>query len=539
MDARPNRRWNGWGDATVTSELPDSARALLETAIGPGTLPHDAVLADVVAAVAPSRLDGAPGLSVDPEDRLRHARGQSLPDWIDLRSGRISTVPDAVARPNTTSEVRELLARAHADRWTVVPYGGGTSVVGGVTVQASERPTVTVDLGATAGLRSEVDLRSGLATFGAGTTGSAIEAALGEHGLMLGHFPQAFEFSTVGGWVATRSAGQESMGFGRIEALFAGGHVETPAGPLDLPPHPASAAGPDLRELVLGSEGRLGVITDVTVRAVPLPVRQVVRAYSLPDWDRAIETGRSLARSGLRLRMIRIATSQETASTMALIPGERTRAWLQRYLGWRRQGPDACFVLVGFAGSEPMIRATEGEVVGVVRKARGVGLPGVGAAWQRTRFRAPYLRNALWDAGYALDTLETAVPWSTIPTLAASLGPALEDGIASMGERVHAFSHLSHLYPSGSSLYVTYVFRLAADPAETLERWRTLKTRASEVIVGHGGTISHQHGVGRDHAPYLAAEKGPLGLDVLRTVVRAFDPDGIMQPGVLLEDGPS
>jgi alkyldihydroxyacetonephosphate synthase len=449
----------------------------------------------------------------------------------------VPAVPDGVARPTSATEVRDLLARARSGGWTVAPYGGGTSVVGGVTVEPSSRPVVTVDLAGTAGLRADVDVRSGLATLGAGTTGPAVEAALGDHGLTLGHFPQSFEFSTLGGWVATRSAGQESMGFGRIEGLFAGGHVEAPSGPLDLQPHPASATGPDLRELVLGSEGRLGVITDVIVRAVPRPPREVVRAYSLPDWDRALEAGRTLARSGLHLRMVRVATAMETASTVALIPSDRSRTWLRRYLGWRAQGPDACLVLVGFAGTDATIRATEGEVARVIKAARGVGVPGVGSAWRRGRFQGPYLRNTLWDAGLAIDTLETAAPWSVIGDLAAALGPALRRGLEPIGERVHAFSHLSHLYTSGSSLYATYVFRLAPDPDETLARWRTLKGIASEIILGHGGTISHQHGVGRDHAPWLGAERGPLGMDVLRTMVRSMDPDGIMNPGILIEDG--
>jgi alkyldihydroxyacetonephosphate synthase len=530
-------RWNGWGSENVAAELPATVGALLEQIVGPGTPPRDSTLAAVLAGVRPARIDGDAGLSVDGEDRLRHARGQSLPDWIALRSGRVPAVPDAVARPSSAAEVRQLLERARAGGWTLVPYGGGTSVVGGVTVEPSSRPVVSVDLAETAGLRADLDLRSSLATLGAGTRGPAVEAVLGEHGLTLGHFPQSFELSTLGGWVAARSVGQESMGFGRIEAMFAGGHVETPSGPLDLPPHPASAAGPDLRELVLGSEGRIGIITDVIVRAVPRPARELQRAYSLPDWDRALEAGRTLARSGLPLRMVRVATAVETASTVALIPSDRSRTWLARYLGWRRHGTDACLVLVGFAGSDATVRATEGEVARVIRSSRGIGLPGVGSAWRRTRFHAPYLRNALWDAGYAVDTVETAAPWAVVPDLIDGLDTALRRGLDPIGEGVHAFSHLSHLYSSGSSLYTTYIFRVAPDPAETLDRWRTLKRAASETIVAHGGTITHQHGIGRDHAPYLAAEKGPLGMEVLGTIVRRFDPDRIMHPGILLEDG--
>jgi alkyldihydroxyacetonephosphate synthase len=430
-----------------------------------------------------------------------------------------------------------MLDRATAAGWTLVPYGGATSVVGGVTVEPSDRPVVTVDLGAMAGLRGEIDLASGLATFGAGTIGPDLEAILGRHGLTLGHFPQSFEWSTLGGWVATRSAGQESIGFGRIERLFAGGRLEAPAGSLDLAPSPASAAGPDLRELVLGSEGRLGIITEIVVRAVARPARSIVRAYSLPDWDRARDLGRALAQAGLRLQMIRVSTPMETATTIAMVASERSRSWLRRYLRWRGHGPEACFVLVGIAGTAGMVRATEGEVVRLVRAATGIGLPGVGAAWQRERFRSPYLRNALWGAGYALDTVETATSWSGIEALAASLGPALRHGLETEGEEVLAFSHLSHLYPSGSSLYTTYCYRRSDDPDETLDRWRRLKRIASDTIVAHGATISHQHGVGRDHLPYLAAEKGPLGMGALGDLVGRFDPDGIMHRGVLLADG--
>jgi alkyldihydroxyacetonephosphate synthase len=272
------------------------------------------------------------------------------------------------------------------------------------------------------------------------------------------------------------------------------------------------------------------------VRAVRRPQRDQVRAYSVPDWGRAIELGRGLAQSGLDLSMVRVSTPIETATTFAMGSDEGRRRWLRRYLQWRHQGPEPCLVLVGSHGRDAVVTATEGEVGRLVRAARGVGLPGVAAAWRRDRFAAPYLRNALWAAGYAVDTLETAADWSALPALAAALGPGLRHGLDADGERVHAFSHLSHVYPSGSSLYATYVFRQAVDPDDTLERWRRLKRAASDVIVANGGTISHQHGVGVDHRPYLGAEKGELGLAAMRAAADRLDPDGIMHPGVLFAD---
>ena len=502
---------------------------------GPATPSTDARLEDVVADVAPSRLADTDAWTTEARDRVLHARGQSLPDWIALRSGRLEAVPDAVARPTTAEEVRHVLRLAAERGARVIPYGGATSVVGGVTARPGDVPLVSVDLAGTAGLRA-IDEISGLATFGAGTTGPAIEAALEPVGRTLGHYPQSFERSTVGGWVVTRSAGQESSGVGRIEALFAGGHLESPSGPFDLPTHPASAAGPDLRQLVLGSEGRLGILTDVTVRTSRIAQATRVNAFVMRDWDAALTLARTLAQRRLPLSMVRVATPLETATTFALVGDGRSQSMLRRYLGWRGLGADRerCLVLVGMTGPTAVVDAAAGEVAKAVRDLHGVGTPGVGRAWRRDRFKAPNLRDTLWSAGYAVDTLETAIDWTALPELAADLGRTLRHGLEADDERVHAFSHLSHVYPTGTSLYSTYVFRIAADPDETLDRWRRLKVAASEVIVRHGGTISHQHGVGSDHAPYLAAEKGPLGMAAIDAVVRTFDPDGLMNPGVLL-----
>lgn len=531
------RRWNGWGDDSIETSLPRRALELLVSLLGPGTPPRDARLADVVAAVPLTRLAADHRLDTDPLERVRHARGQSLPDWIALRGGGLGAVPDAIARPTDAAGVAELFAVAARTGAALLPYGGGTSVVGGVTVRPSDRPVITVDLARTAGLHA-LDETSGLATFGAGTLGPAVEAALEPHGLMLGHFPQSYEASTVGGWVVTRSVGQQSRGFGRMDDLFAGGHLETPRGPYDLATPPASAAGPDLREVVLGSEGRLGILTDVTVRASRRPKQERFPAYLVPDWDRALLLARRLAQSGLPLSMIRVSTPLETVTTFALAGDGRSTGLLRRYLGLRGMGPERCLVILGLTGHPSVVGATARTVDDLVRGSHGIAGPGVGSAWRHARFAAPYLRNALWDLGFAVDTLETATDWARLPDLATALGRTLRHGLDATGERVHAFSHLSHAYPTGSSLYTSYIFRLADDPDETLQRWRTLKSAASRVIVEHGATISHQHGVGADHAPYLEAEKGAIGMEAIATLVRTFDPDGRMARGVLLDDGP-
>jgi alkyldihydroxyacetonephosphate synthase len=541
---RMTRRWNGWGDDGITSKVPGAAIAHLEGLIGPASPAPDATLADVVGVLPAGRLRDHPLVSADPEDRIRHARGQSLGDWVALRSGQLGQVPDGVSRPSTSGEVRDLFRYAEEVGARVVPYGGGTSVVGGLSPSdlgaphGGDPPILVVDLERLAGL-GRLDEASGLATFGAGVSGPALEAALKTRGRMLGHEPQSWEYSTLGGWVATRSSGQRSLGFGRIEALFAGGRLEAPAGTLDLPTHPASAAGPDLRQLVLGSEGRLGIVTEATVRTVPIPEYQRTIASFIPDWERGMAVLLELAGARLPLAMVRLSTPTETRMTLTLAGRRRRVGLAMRWVGARGGGDDPCLLLLGLAGQTRMAEATAGSASKIVRHHGGVPAPGAfGRQWDAARYNQPYLRNTLWEAGYAVDTIETATDWARAPQLAAALVQTLNAGLEGENERVHAFAHLSHLYSSGTSIYVTYLFRQSPRPEGTYRRWLTLKTAASRTIVEHGGTISHQHGVGRDHVPYLAVEKGELGMAALRDVAARFDPGGLMDPEVLL-GGPS
>ena len=530
------RRWNGWGDDGDDTGLGRGARRLLEQRLGPATPPVDAVLEDVVAAVPASRLTAYPALSDDPELRVRRARGQSFPDLVALRSGRIDAVPDAVARPIDDAQVRELIDHARSVGARLVPYGGGTSVVGGVSVRALPDPVITVDLGRLAGVRS-VDERSGLVTAGSGTTGPALATTLAGVGLTVGHEPQSWELATVGGWVAARGSGLRSMGVGRIEQLYAGGRLQAPAGTLDMAPYPGSAAGPDVRQLVLGSEGRLGILTDVILRTTPLPEVDLLEAWALPGWAAAHEAVRAVAQARPGLSLLRLSTPAETQTLLAFAERPMQTTALGAYLRARRQPADWALVLLGASGRRRVARAARAEAVSILRGFHAVRVPGLAATWSRTRFRSPYLRNALWSAGYGSDTLETATDWTHVPSLLAGLEAAVAGALAPRGEHVHLFTHLSHLYPSGSSLYLTYLFRLGPDPDETLDRWQAIKRAASEAIVAEGATISHHHGIGTDHAPYLSSEKGPLGMAALESIVRTFDPDGLMNPGVLLADG--
>ena len=532
------RNWNGWGDDSVSTPVSKAQRAFLAELIGPAESPPEATLGDLVVKVRPSRIAESPAirLTTDAELRVRHACGQSLPDLIALRYGRLEATPDGVARPEHTTDVRRLLGHATEAGAQLIPYGGGTSVVGGVSVQASDVPQISVDMSRMTGVR-DLDEKSGLVTVGAGTTGPALKSAVAGRGLTVGHEPQSFEYATVGGWVAARGAGLRSLGSGRIEDIFAGGTLEAPAGTLIMQPFPASAAGPDLRQLVLGSEGRLGFLTDVVLRTEPLPEVDTVDAYAVPEWDHATAAARDLVQGRVGLSMLRLSTATETRTLMAFAGNPDGRRLLNAYLGIRRRPSDYCLVLVGASGRRKPARANRAEAASVLKRWGGVKLPGVAAAWQRSRFEAPYLRNELWSAGYASDTLETATTWADAPRLLARIEAAMAEALAPWSERVWAFTHLSHLYPSGASLYTTFMFRLTADPDETLARWRTCKRAASDVIRAENATITHHHGVGTEHAPYMAAEKGPLGMSALESIVHTFDPDGIMHRGVLLGDG--
>jgi alkyldihydroxyacetonephosphate synthase len=529
------KAWNGWGDESVHFDLPPRAHDLLRQLIGEGTARQDYPLERLLTPFPATRLSPHPLISTDQKERLDHSHGQSLPDWIALRGGTLQRFPDGVAFPDTFEGVQELLKFAEQHQIIVIPYGGGTSVVGHLQVPEGDRPVLSLSLERLNHLL-DLDRYSMLATFEAGVRGPELEAHLRAKGTTLGHFPQSFEYSSLGGWVVTRSSGQESMHYGRIEGLFAGGEVLTPIGALHLPPFPASAAGPDLRHIVLGSEGRLGILTRVIVRISPLPERNEIYGIFFPSWDQAVEAVRELACGRVPLSMIRLSNPKETETSLALAGHEGQVSLLKQYLRLRRISINgACLCLVGLIGSPHVVEGARREAFSIVRRHKGISVGrAFGEAWKKYRFRAPYLRNTLWDLGYAVDTLETAVTWDKVAAIVEAIEKAISEGLTACNEGVHVFSHLSHVYPTGSSIYTTFVFRLAETPEETLSRWRALKEEASRAIVEAGGTISHHHGVGIDHKTYMEKEKGPVGMNALKQLFSHVDPGERMNPTKLL-----
>ncbi|MEL7059600.1 MAG: FAD-binding oxidoreductase, partial [Acidobacteriota bacterium] len=483
---------------------------------------------------------GPTDVSQDPLDRLRHARGQALPDLVRLRTGTVARLPDAVARPRAADEIEALLAAASEAGVRVVPWGGGTSVTGGVTPPPGDAPVLTLDLERLAGLHA-LDEVSGLATFGAGTLGPALEAALadayGGRGATLGHFPQSFELSTLGGWIAAASSGQESLGNGRVADLVAGVSAVAPAGRIEIPPLPPSAGGPDLRRLWVGSEGRFGVIHRAAVRVRPRPETLRVEAVLMRGFEPALDGVRRLVREGVPLALLRLSDEPETQVAMTVgLAKSRFGALARGWLALRGVAHDAALLLLGAAGDEAEVEETLERARSVLRPLAPVWLgASPGRTWQRDRFRHPYLRDALLDDGVSTETLETAAPWSRLVPVADAVRAALRAGRADDEHELPVLCHLSHAYLDGASLYFTYFWRTPADADAAVERWADLKRRASDAIAAVGAATSHHHGVGSYHAPWLEAEIGAGGLRTLDAVARAHDPRGVLSPHVLLD----
>lgn len=420
------RRWNGWGDDSVGYPLPEAAERYLTQTLGLRVSDQDAVFEDVLTSLPPTRLPSNSLVNRKPDVRLRHARGQSLPDWIAMRAGMPGTVPDGVAFPESARQVRSLLKYAREHHTQLIPYGGGTSVVGHINPLPKYGPALTVSMRRLNRLL-KVDEDSHLATFEAGASGPEIEHQLNQHGFTLGHYPQSWEYSTLGGWIATRSSGQQSFCYGRIEDLFRGASLETPNGILSIPVNPASAAGPDLRQLVLGSGGRMGLITHATLRVRALPQEEQFLGAFFPDWDSGMAAARVIGQQRVRLSMLRLSDAQETETLLALTGRDRllrVAEWGLRGLG---HGPKRCLMIYALTGAPADTRLTRSHAHGIFRYHGGLPTGTyIGRAWKKSRFRSPYMRNTLWEMGVALDTLETAVSWTMFEVLRSNVLSAIQ-----------------------------------------------------------------------------------------------------------------
>jgi alkyldihydroxyacetonephosphate synthase len=453
----PRMRWWGWGEDGHDAPLSPGAQALLAERIGP--LPeghrHPVALEEVrlpepaLPAAARERLVDVVGAEHVRDDRLArvsHAAGRGYHDLVRLRAGDASGAPDAVVYPGDAEEVAAVLRACAQDGVAVVPFGGGTSVVGGVEPLRGRFPAVVaLDLARLDRLLA-VDPVSLTATVQPGVTGPALEELLAEHALTLGHFPQSFEFSTVGGWVATRSAGQASTGYGRIDALVVALRVATPRGEVVTRAVPASAAGPSLRELLVGSEGTLGVIVEVTLRVRPRPTVRRYEAFSLPRLVAGVDAFRTLAQDGAAPDVMRLSDPLETRVSLALAGGGATTRALGAYLRARGHG-EGCLTIHGLAGTaEAALRRRRAAAARVLRAhgAVALGTP-VGHAWEHGRFAAPYLRDELLAHGVMVETLETATTWDRLLELHDAVAAALDGALRARGTPPVVWCHVSHV----------------------------------------------------------------------------------------------
>jgi len=519
-DPRPVARWGDPADAVT---LPSGVRALLGTALGvQAPRPPAAGARLPQAALGASMLDAlraaCPGVDTDDAARLAHAAGKSTEDLLRLRAGEVRGAPDAVARPGSHEEVAALLAACAQHHIAVVPFGGGTSVVGGLDAQREGFAGVlAMDL---AGLDRlvRVDPVSRTATFEAGVRAPRAEELLAPHGFTLGHFPQSFEYASLGGFAATRSSGQASAGYGRFDRIVVGLRAATPVGTLDLGRAPESAAGPDLRQLLLGSEGVFGVITELTVRVRPVPAARRYAGWAFPSFADGTRALRALAQDGPLPTVLRLSDEAETAINAAT--GSGTDA------------DGGCLAVLGFEGAQAEVAARADAAAQRLTELRGTSLgQAPGEQWRAGRFRAPYLRDALLDAGALAETLETATFWDRLPETYAAVRDALVETLAAAGTPPLVLCHISHVYETGASLYFTVVAAQAQDP---IAQWRAAKAAAGDAIAATGATITHHHGVGRDHKPWYAREIGPVGVAALRGVKKSLDPYGILNPSILL-----
>ncbi len=535
-------RWNGWGNIDINKKVSPHGAKLIKSHIGKTKKLKSVSLEDVLKTVPTSRLPAAISnlamVSIDNEARLRHARGQSFPDWIAMHGGDFEVFPDGVAFPESTADVEQLLKLAQEHDLIVIPFGGGTSVVGHINPPKDARPVLTIAMGQMDQL-TDLDTESQIATFGAGTQGPAVEAQLDEHGYRLGHYPQSWELSTLGGWIAARSSGQQSLGYGRIEQMFAGGTLVTPQGVLTIADIPASSAGPDLREMMMGSEGRAGIFTEVKMRVQPQPEEEIFRVAFLPNWAAGKAVLRQAVQSDIRLSMLRLSNAIETDAHLHLGTAPTQFLAISTYLKARGLSSEKVMLTYGVSGDKAQNKLALSQFNKLLKQhgsVTGKLTDIMGNIWAHGRFKFPYLRGTLWEKGIMVDTFETATNWNNIDEQMAQMQDAVRTSLAEDGEEVMAFTHISHVYKQGASLYTTYFFRAAKDHVSTLARWQKIKKAASLSVANGKATISHQHGVGRDHAPYLAAEKGELGLQVTRDMLKSLDPEQRMNPGVLLED---
>ncbi len=550
---RSTLRWNAWGFAGHQEGFAraDKLWAFLADALKTGALPQTPAKTLAESTLPSSRLafgdlaafqEAGCEVGVSPEDRAFHARGDSYRDLLDLRAGKLDPAPDAIAYPKSAEACQRAIELAARMDLAVVPFGGGTSVVGGVTpLTGSHRGVIMIDTTKLNALIA-VDRTSLRATAEAGIYGPFLEAKLNAEGVTLGHYPQSFEFSTLGGWVAARGAGQQSNRYGKAEDWLVSAKLATPKGTWRTEDFPASAAGPRLTDLVAGSEGTLGLITEATFAVHERPTARDYRAFLFHSFEEGRAAVRAIVQAEIPVASLRLSDEDETHFFGALSrltnPPKAMHKVQDAYLKLRGFGGAKCALIAGAEGDAELVAYARTRIADIAGKHGGMGVGTSPAkSWLKGRFHGPYLRDPLMDRGLGVDTLETAAAWADIPKLYTAVRSALLDAMKRVtpnGANGICLAHISHSYHDGASLYFTYLWPRATGGLQAeIAQWEAIKGAASDAIAANRGTISHHHGAGTDHAKWMAAEKGPEAMNVLRALKAELDPTGIMNPGKL------
>lgn len=557
MYQREHLKWNGWGWKEQKYDFAGSEQnfwPFLKTQLGLSEfIPSHALSLEQlplqeVRLTADQLLRLRTGLAssqikTDRFERIFHARGRSYLDLLDLRLGSLSEVPDAIVYPENSEQVQFILDFARAEQVALIPFGGGSSVVGGVNAEKNSRQKaiLTLDLSRLNRL-IKIDSEALTATFETGIYGPQLEQILQARGFTAGHTPQSFEFSTLGGWIAARGAGDRSNRYGKMEDILVAAKVLTPEGLWQTLDFPASAAGPDLNHLIAGSEGLFGVITEATFKIHPLVKTQHATGFLFHTFTEGVEALRKMSQSSTPPAMLRLSDEAETSFMFRFRKKEgapsRSSQALKKILAWRGYDQNPALLLLGLEGERNEVWSALPGLTKTCLKAGGFPLgPKAGESWHKSRYNTPYLRDALLDQGIGVETLETATSWSNVLPLyvavKAALAKAINTPLADLGQQGFVMTHISHTYHDGASLYFTFAFPMLA--GQEKEQYQTIKNAACEALIAHGGTLSHHHGLGAAHAPWLLHEKGVLGQGILKAIKNHLDPDGILNPGKWFE----
>ena len=489
---------------------------------------------------------GSDNVLDDDEMRVVHSFGRSLPDLFRARHGDFARIADAVVYPGSEEEIAAVLAVALEADLVLIPYGGGSCISGSVTPDVAEqRPVVTMNLGRMREVL-EIDDTSGLARVQAGAYGPDLEEQLNDLGWTMGHFPDSFTYSTLGGWAATRSSGMQSDKYGDIEQIVRGLRMVHPDGVAATKPIPGRDAGPSVHEMILGSEGRLGIISEATVQIHRLaPVRQVI-AYMYPDWGHGIRGMHAIARSEVKPTFTRLSDGPETRFSLSLVKEPesakskvmaKVQDGLFAYL--RAQGWDTseemCISYVCFEGTKASVEREKAIVKKIVTRNGGITLgAGPGAVYDQKKFDTPYLRDFLLNYQVFGDVCETGATWSNLNEVHATVYDAFYQVREAANGPGFMFCHMSHSYHGGACLYFTFAFPYSSDET-ALQEYHDAKNAVQQAFVDLDSGVSHHHGVGTEHRPWMVEDVGDVGARMVRGLFADNDPGRNLNPGKVLE----